>query len=110
MSEKGKLIVFEGIDGCGKSVQYQRLCDSIGIPRRFHNLRHYHASVMLAMGVPEKYIVEDMGHSTFDMVRNVYGHTIQKKQILINQAMATHTECILTGKEIKYNDAENLAR
>ena len=92
------------------STQYRRLCDSIGIPRRFHNLRHYHASVMLAMGVPEKYIVEDMGHSTFDMVRNVYGHTIQKKQILINQAMATHTECILTGKEIKYNDAENLAR
>lgn len=29
MSEKGKLIVFEGIDGCGKSVQYQRLCDRL---------------------------------------------------------------------------------
>ena len=65
---------------------------------------------MLAMGVPEKYIVEDMGHSTFDMVRNVYGHTIQKKQTLINQAMDTHTECILSGKEINYNDAEKLTR
>ena len=92
------------------STQYKRLCDSLGIPRRFHNLRHDHASVMLAMGVPEKYIIEDMGHSTFDMVRNVYGHTIQKKQTLINQARATHTECILSGKEINYNDAEKLTR
>ncbi len=29
MNKQGKLIVFEGIDGSGKSVQYRRLCDRL---------------------------------------------------------------------------------
>ena len=90
------------------STNYRRLCDSVGIPRRFHNLRHYHASVMLAMGVPEKYIVEDMGHSTYDMVRNVYGHTIKKKKTIINEALAQHADCIITGRDVTYDASQNL--
>ena len=47
---------------------------------RFHALRHYHASIMLSMGVPNKYAMERMGHSTDNMLKQVYQHTMKEKQ------------------------------
>lgn len=75
--------------------RYMRLADRLHVPRRFHNLRHYHASVMLREGVPEKYIVADMGHASFDMVKRVYGHVMQEKKNVIHSAMALHALSIL---------------
>lgn len=75
--------------------RYERITDEMNIPGRFHDLRHYHASVMLREGVPEKYIVADMGHASFDMVRNVYGHVMAEKQMTINRLMDTHAASIV---------------
>lgn len=47
---------------------------------RFHDLRHYNASIMLALGVPDKYAMERMGHSTNNMLKSVYQHTMLSKQ------------------------------
>lgn len=47
---------------------------------RFHDLRHYNASVMLALGIPDKYAMERMGHSTNSTLKNVYQHTMKNKQ------------------------------
>lgn len=47
---------------------------------RFHNLRHYMASVMLALGVPDKYAMEIMGHATNNMLKTVYQHTMDFKR------------------------------
>lgn len=77
------------------SNRYALRAEHLGMPTRFHNLRHYHASVMLREGVPEKYIVSDMGHSSFDMVKRVYGHVMQEKRSIIDQAMNTHATAIL---------------
>ena len=49
-------------------------------PCRFHELRHYYASVMLALGVPDKYAMERMGHATPDMLKRVYQHTMRDKR------------------------------
>ena len=76
--------------------RYMRLADRLNVPRRFHNLRHYHASVMLREGVPEKYITADMGHSSFDMVKRVYGHVMEEKKRTIHTAMDAHADTILT--------------
>ena len=76
--------------------RYHRLVERLSLPPRFHNLRHYHASVMLREGVPEKYIVADMGHSSFEMVKRVYGHVMQEKKASISQAMASHASAILS--------------
>ena len=76
--------------------RYQRDAKRLGLPTRFHSLRHYHASVMLRENVPENYIVADMGHSTFDMVKNVYGHIMQEKRTAINTAMDNHVANILS--------------
>lgn len=47
---------------------------------RFHDLRHYNASVMLALGIPNKYAMERMGHASDNMLKAVYQHTMQDKQ------------------------------
>ena len=76
--------------------RYERITSRLGIPGRFHDLRHYHASVMIREGVPEKYIVSDMGHASFDMVRRVYGHVMGEKQKEINAMMGAHADNILS--------------
>jgi integrase len=75
--------------------RYMRDARRLGLPPRFHALRHYHASVMLSKNAPEKYIVEDMGHSTFEMVKQVYGHTMDDKRSEIYGAMDDHASKII---------------
>ena len=59
---------------------FRRMCKKYGLPHyRFHDLRHYQASVMLALGVPDKYAMERMGHASTNMLKNVYQHTMKSK-------------------------------
>lgn len=44
-----------------------------------HSLRHYYASTMLALGIPDKYAMQIMGHATNNMLKNVYQHTKEKE-------------------------------
>lgn len=61
--------------------RFVRLCEREGLPHyRFHDLRHANASVMLALGVPDKYAMERMGHATSNMLKTVYQHTMTSKQ------------------------------
>lgn len=46
---------------------------------RFHDLRHFNASMMLSLNIPDKYAMEIMGHSTNNMLKTVYQHTMQNK-------------------------------
>lgn len=67
--------------------RFEKMLTTLQIPHfRFHDLRHYHASVLLAMGVPNKYAQERLGHATDNMLKTVYQHTMQnKRQELDNQ-------------------------
>lgn len=49
-------------------------------------MRHYYASIMLALGVPDKYAMERMGHSTNSMLKH-YQESVKEKDIEINNAM-----------------------
>ena len=61
--------------------KFSRMCEKHDIPHyRFHDLRHANASVMLALGVPDKYAMERMGHATNNMLKTVYQHTMKSKQ------------------------------
>ena len=47
-----------------------------GLPRmRFHDLRHSAATILLAAGVPERVVMEILGHSTLAMVKR-YQHVL----------------------------------
>ena len=63
----------------------------LGFTWRFHDLRHYNASVMLALGVPDKYAMQRMGHATSNMLKTVYQHTFTQREIevanLVNARM-----------------------
>lgn len=53
----------------------------LGISRfRFHDLRHYQASILHAMGIPDKYIMERGGWSTDSTLKNIYQHTMSDKR------------------------------
>lgn len=47
---------------------------------RFHDLRHYQASILHAMGVPDKYIMERGGWKTDSTLKNIYQHTMSDKR------------------------------
>lgn len=62
------------------TMRFYKVSKNIGINCRFHDLRHYNASVMLALGVPDKYAMQRMGHATPNMLKNVYQHLIDEKE------------------------------
>lgn len=62
------------------TMSFCRARQKAGISCRFHDLRHYNASVMLALGVPDKYAMQRMGHATPNMLKNVYQHIMDEKE------------------------------
>ena len=57
-----------------------QLLDKTGLPHfRFHDLRHYSASIQHAMGVPDQYIMMRGGWGTDRTLKSVYRHTMSEK-------------------------------
>ncbi len=68
--------------------RFKKLQKELGLNSfRFHDLRHYNASVMLALGIPDKYAMERMGHSSNSTLKNIYQHTMKSKQEDISKAI-----------------------
>ncbi len=57
---------------------------------RFHDLRHYQASILHAMGVPDKYIMERCGWKTESVMRNVYQHTMNQKRKQVESEICSY--------------------
>lgn len=58
-----------------------RLLDKTGLPRiRFHDLRHTHATQLLAAGVHPKIASERLGHSTIGITLDLYSHVMPGMQ------------------------------
>lgn len=56
------------------------LCKELGIPKfRFHDLRHYYASILVTLGIPDIYAMKLIGHSTTNFLRQNYQHTMSKQ-------------------------------
>ncbi len=70
------------------SARFAKARAKLGYTFRFHDLRHYNASLMISMGVPIFYIVRRMGHEDDKMIKRVYGHMMEHKQEEINDKMA----------------------
>lgn len=67
------------------SQTFHKLITRSGLPKvRFHDLRHSHATLLLAEGIHPKIVSERLGHSKVDITLNTYSHVtmdIQKKEI-----------------------------
>lgn len=76
--------------------RFQTLCKKAGVQHyRFHDLRHINASVMLALGVPNKYAQERMGHATDNMLKTVYQHTMSAESAEASQKVDAYFVNIL---------------
>lgn len=61
--------------------EWVRLLAKTSLPRiRFHDLRHTHASQMLAAGVHPKIASERLGHSTIGITLDLYSHVMPGMQ------------------------------
>lgn len=77
--------------------RFQTICKRAGVQHyRFHDLRHINASVMLALGVPDKYAQERMGHSTDNMLKTVYQHTMSNEQRAVSKKVDSFFDGIIT--------------
>lgn len=67
--------------------RFEALCASLGIRYRFHDLRHFNASMMLALSVPDKYAMQRLGQSTPGLIKTVYQHLMSDKQQEVTDTM-----------------------
>ncbi len=67
--------------------RFDRLMHRLHMPYHFHSLRHYYDSVLLSLGVPDKYIMARMGHATTSMTKQVYQHVMQAKDQEITESI-----------------------
>lgn len=68
-----------------------RMTKDLGIHHfRFHDLRHYYASIMLSVNVPDKYAMKRMGHATNAVLKNVYQHLIDEKDKEITDSINSY--------------------
>lgn len=79
--------------------RFSRICEKAGVQHfRFHDLRHTNASVMLALGIPDKYAMERMGHATNNMLKTVYQHTMSAEQEKISERINDYFSSLLPQK------------
>ncbi len=75
---KGEFIIEHVPDSISKG--FCKVRDKLGLSFRYHDLRHYNASIMHAMNVPDQYAMERMGYSTPATLKKVYQHTMKEKK------------------------------
>lgn len=57
--------------------EWRRVVRAVPVPPiRFHDLRHTHASLLLALGVPMKVVSERLGHRSVRLTLDTYAHLL----------------------------------
>ena len=76
--------------------RFSKLLEQKGIRHMtFHDLRHMNASVMLALGVPDKYAMERGGWSTPNVMKSVYQHTFSTERREVDRRIDNYFESLL---------------
>ena len=76
------------------SDQFQKAVKRAGLPGiRFHDLRHYSASIQHAMGIPDAYIMQRGGWTSDGTLKNIYRHALSDQQ----KAMAAKANTYFEG-------------
>ena len=75
-----------------------RFCRAViysGLPHfRFHDLRHYSASIMHAIGVPDQYILQRGGWASDNVMKTVYRNTIDLETVRQTKKINQHFETL----------------
>lgn len=73
------------------SNRFARLLNKSGIPHfRFHDLRHYSASIQHALGIPDAYIMSRGGWGNDGVLKNIYRHAMDEQTQKMNEIANSH--------------------
>jgi len=82
--------------------EFDAAIDASGLNHfRFHDLRHYQASILHALNVPDKYIMKRGGWSSDAVMKNIYQHTIPDKEELYNSLVVEYFEKMAQNKSLE---------
>ena len=73
---------------------FKLLCNKVGVNCRFHDLRHYAASTMHALGVPDQYIMERGGWKSDTVLKAVYRNTLSDRSKQFANMTNSHFETL----------------
>lgn len=91
--EDGYLITMSGKGIYNRFLTIQK---HAGLPHtRFHDLRHMNASIMLKLGIPDKYAMERGGWITTHTLKKVYQHTFSDERIAVDDKIDSYFEEIM---------------
>lgn len=79
--------------------RFMKVFKDLDIPRfRFHDLRHYQASILHALGVPDKYIMKRGGWSSATTLKNIYQHTMEQAELDLSDRINEHFSSMMQNK------------
>ena len=79
--------------------RFKKLVMQNGIDMSFHDLRHLNASVMLMLGVPDKYAMERGGWATDNILKSVYQQTFSSERKKVDAIIDGYFNGIINGTE-----------
>ena len=79
------------------NVKFKKVMTAAGYPDiTFHDLRHLNASVMLMLGIPDKYAMERGGWSNRATLKNVYQETFSSERQSVDAKIDTYFTELVT--------------
>ena len=79
--------------------RYKRLMLKNGYDITYHDLRHLNASVMLMLGVPDKYAMERGGWSTDNILKSVYQQTFSAERVRFDEIIDGYFSSVIQQTE-----------
>lgn len=81
------------------SNRFAHIVKNAGVPHfRFHDLRHYSASIQHALGVPDAYIMARGGWENDSTLKAIYRHAMSDQALRMNQVVNEHFEELVHTK------------
>lgn len=79
--------------------RFKRLMLKNGYDITYHDLRHLNASVMLMLGVPDKYAMERGGWSTDNILKSVYQQTFSNERVRFDEVIDGYFNSVIRQTE-----------